>query len=608
MKTIKVVALCLTLCSMFVASANQLTDHPSPYLALHGNDPVDWMPWSAEALEKAKKENKLLFISVGYYSCHWCHVMQRESFSNKAIAEKLNERFVSVKVDRELNPVLDQKLMTFLQSTSGRGGWPMNILLTPDGYPIVGITYLPASQFSHLLDQLISKWDEDNVQIQQAAEEVDGIIAAQLNSSQGVIEGATSADLVTQFVKQSMNMADELVGGFGKKNKFPSAPQLQMLSSYLKDNKNPEVEAFLQLTLKTMALSGLNDAVGDGFYRYTMDPNWQRPHFEKMLYTSAQLVPIYISAWNKWGDSLYRDTALRTLAFMSREMNGVGGGLIASLSAVDDKNIEGGYYLWNKKELQQLLTDEEYQLAISLWGIDQPSEYDEGNFPVWQLSVSELAATLEVKPARLESKVEVMQAKLIAFRNKSRVLPRDDKMLAGWNGLALAAYADGLQLDPSLKKRGSDIAGFISSLWDGKRLIKAMDNKGKPFGSGALPDYAGAAYGLISWGLAADDKQSLRIGYQIIQAAWDTFYSKNGWLEKEKNLLPNPLYKLHISGGSEPSAEVLLLKATRLFLRSQQDKKLAQKAADVIAKINSELSQSPYYYAGLVEIHLTNKN
>lgn len=596
--------------SPFSLSANQLVNHPSPYLALHGNDPVDWVPWSEEALKTAKQEDKLLFISVGYFSCHWCHVMQRESFSDKNIAAKLNKRFVSVKVDREINPVLDQRLMTFLQSTTGRGGWPMNIILTPDGYPIVGITYLPPGQFDGLIDNLLSQWDKDREKLTAAAKEVDGLIANQLNSSQNIVANVKPQKLIDQFVSQSMSAADELLGGFGNRNKFPSAPQLQTLMAIISTQSSMQnhgqVSDFLKLTLDTMATSGLNDAVGDGFYRYTMDPNWQRPHFEKMLYTSAQLVPIYISAWERWGNELYKDTAVRTLDFMTREMQGRNGGLIASLSAVDDKNIEGGYYLWSKQELQKLLTPEEYQLSVSIWGVNLPSEYDEGSFPIWQVAVAKLASVLDLSETELTSRIVKIQEKLLDFRVKNRVLPRDDKMLASWNGLALAAYAAGVSLDKKYLKQGEQTASFISSLWNGKTLTKAMDNRGKEFGSGSLPDYAAAAYGLIQWGLATNDQKILKTGKEIIASAWSRFYSANGWLEKEHSLLPNPLFKQHITGGSEPSSESLLLKATQLAAAGKSSDKHMKELAEVLQKITFEVQDSPYYYAGLIEVYLDN--
>ncbi|HIC99310.1 MAG TPA: DUF255 domain-containing protein [Pyrodictiaceae archaeon] len=364
------------------SSANQLENNPSPYLSLHANDPVDWYVWSKQTLDKAKSENKLLFVSVGYFACHWCHVMQRESFSDSDIAKKLNKHFVSVKVDRELNPVLDSRLMTFLQATTGRGGWPMNIILTPDGYSIVGMTYLPAEQFSNVLDRLVENWQEDRKQLEEAAREVDAIIAKQLNAEQFPVKNMRIADMQNAFLQQAMNIADELGGGFGDTMKFPSIPQLSAMLKINQKKADKKVDEFILLTLDKMIHSGLYDVIGGGFFRYTVDPDWQTPHFEKMLYTNAQMVQLYLLAADVYKRDGFRQIALNTLDFMHREMRGKDGAMITSLSAVDNKNVEGGYYLWSADELKKTLTEKEFQLASHAWNINRPATFEAGVLPI----------------------------------------------------------------------------------------------------------------------------------------------------------------------------------------------------------------------------------
>lgn len=572
-------------------TANQLENNPSPYLSLHANDPVDWRVWSKQALDKAKKENKLLFVSVGYFACHWCHVMQRESFSDSDIAKKLNKHFVSVKVDRELNPVLDSRLMTFLQSTTGRGGWPMNIILTPDGYSIVGMTYLPAEQFSDVLDRLVENWQEDREQLEDAAREVDAIIAKQLNAEQFPVKNMRVVDMQNTFLQQAMNVADELGGGFGNTMKFPSIPQLVAMIKINQKKADKKVDEFILLTLDKMTHSGLHDVIGGGFYRYTVDPDWQTPHFEKMLYTNTQMVQLYLLAADVYKRDDYRDIALGTLDFMQHEMRGKDGALITSLSAVDDKNIEGGYYLWSVDELKKVLTEKEFQAASKAWNINQPATFEAGVQPI---SNKMLVDT--------EKYLESARQKLLSTREKTRILPRDDKRLGSLNGLALAAYAEGLFHDKKYASQGVEISRYLQKLWDGKTFLKALDEKEKSMGEGALPDYAAAAYGLLKWGIANDDKASSEAGRAILNMAWQKFYSVKGWQELETSLLPNPLYKKHLSDSAEPAAEALLIQASILALRQVEDKSLKARVKNSLEYVSKGIYDEPYYYGSLIGV------
>jgi len=569
--------------------ANQLENNSSPYLALHANDPVDWRVWSRQVLDKAKKENKLLFVSVGYFACHWCHVMQRESFSDPGIAKKLNRNFVSVKVDRELNSVLDSRLMTFLQSTTGRGGWPMNIILTPDGYPVVGMTYLPPERFSSVLDLLVENWQKDRKQLQDAAREVDTIIAKQLNAEQLLVKDVEVANLQNAFLQQAMSIADELGGGFGNTTKFPSILQLSAMIKINRIKSDKKVDAFILLTLDKMIYSGLHDVIGHGFYRYTVDPDWQTPHFEKMLYTNAQMAQLYMLAADVYQRQDYRKTALNTLDFMQREMRGKDDAMITSLSAVDNKNIEGGYYLWQLDELEKTLTENELKLAEQAWSITQPVLLEGGVLPI----SSKISAGSE-------KTLETARKKLLSIRQKTRILPRDDKRLVSLNGLALAAFADGLSQDQKYLSQGNKISVYLQKLWNGKDLQKALDNHGKSMGQGALSDYAATAYGLLKWSVAANDKVSGETGREILESAWQRFYSDKGWRELETSLLPNPLYKMHLSDSAEPSAETLLVEASILVLQKDKNVSLRQRIKKVLQQASKGMYDDPYYYASLI--------
>lgn len=321
---------------------NTLANNASPYLAMHGGDPVHWQEWNEQTVATARKENKLLFVSIGYFACHWCHVMQRESYQNPGIAAKLNSNFIPVKVDRELNPALDTRLIEFVERTRGYSGWPLNVFITPEGYPLLGIVYLPPNDFSSLITELATIWQQDSQQlIAEAKAASEELQTTPLDKTITIQEGLVSK-VHGKLKNVTLTRADSFAGGFGNQSKFPSVPQLSaMLDSY-KSNHDKQLAGFLRLTLNNMASLGLNDIIAGGFYRYTVDPQWRVPHFEKMLYDNALLASLYLQAGVAFDEPRYLDTARKTLDFMISELLSEQGGLYASLSAIDSKNVEGG--------------------------------------------------------------------------------------------------------------------------------------------------------------------------------------------------------------------------------------------------------------------------
>lgn len=599
LRSLIVVCCCLLALAPAVQS-NELAGNPSPYLALHGHDPVDWHSWNAAALSKAHREDKLIFVSLGYFSCHWCHVMQRESFANPEIGKILNAHFVSIKVDRELNPVLDDRLMTFVQATAGRGGWPLNVFLTPDGYPLFGMTYAPPEEFKRTLTKLYSRWKSERQVLEQAAQELDDMLAqSQLEANQ-TVDGLPIAALKNDFIDAALRHADELKGGFGQRAKFPSTPQLNALLTL--GSERSEVTEFLTLTLDHMAQQGLRDLVGGGFFRYTVDPNWETPHYEKMLYTNALLVRLYLNAANQLARSDYTEVALDTLTFMEREMSAPGGAFIASLSAVDDHNHEGGYYLFQQKQLKSLLTEKALQLVNVAWGMDRYYDEETEILPRWEKSADEVATAFNMSPAQLKKQLSEVRSKLLAYREKTRRIPKDDKRLSGWNGLTLSAYADSLSVTPSHRARGEALAKFLAEkVWSGKQLYRAVDAQDHPLGDGSLEDYAYVSAGLLDWAMATNNKNYLQIAAHIIQQAWTVFHHPQGWLKSTETLLPNPVYEMHISDGPIPSPEALLLESTRrLAQRNAKFQPLLKKARTSVQKATQAIVDSPYFYASLI--------
>ena len=359
MKKIITFLLCFSISAQAEILTNQLGEHSSPYLAMHGNDPVAWQEWNEQTVKLAQKENKLLFVSSGYFSCHWCHVMQRESFSNPGIARLLNKYFIPVKVDRELNASLDSRLIDFVEKTRGYAGWPLNVFITPAGHPLVGIVYLPATDFQRLLNSMFNEWQNRNSELVTIAAQA----SIELGDSEKIIKTQitkTFKDKLKQnFLDQAFNQADEMQGGFGEQSKFPLVPQLDVLLDIYQQNKSERLAKFLRLTLNVMASQGLRDQLGGGFYRYAVDPGWQVPHFEKMLYDNALLASLYLKAAKILNEKDYEQIGRETLDFILEEMSDNTGAFMASMSAIDDKNVEGGYYLWDMEQLAEILDRDE---------------------------------------------------------------------------------------------------------------------------------------------------------------------------------------------------------------------------------------------------------
>ena len=579
------------LCFSFNVSANELKNNASPYLAMHGDDPVNWMPWGKAALDKAKKENKILFVSIGYFSCHWCHVMQRESYKSQMIADILNKDYISVKVDRELNPVLDKRLIEFVQMTNGTAGWPLNVFLTPDAYPLVGATYMPRDNFATVLKRLQQRWKKDSKALQDMAKNRNDTLSNMLETQERTSATKNIAKSAKSLVKVIMEGADTLQGGFGNR-KFPSTPQLAALLTINEKQKDKDIDDFLQLTLNQMARKGLHDDISGGFYRYTVDPAWETPHFEKMLYTNALMPILYLEAAERYNNAEYRQVALETLHFTIESMRGKNNAYISSLSAVDDKNEEGGFYLWTREELSKILNKKELNLAFSVWNLNQANELPAGNLPRRDDALEVIAKRLKKPTKVFETELQQLRNKLKAYRNKHRGLPRDTKLLASQNGMLLAAFAKGVSYDPSLQAYGDKLAVFLESLWNGKVLRRSAADAS----IGTLDSYAATSWGLLLWGKSTGDKKAIETGRAIAKKAWQIFYKKGIWIENTQSLLPKGTKLSHLQDGAIPSAEYFLLEASRL----SDDADLRKNIDAVINNVTRSIEVDPYTYASII--------
>ena len=588
--------------------ANALAHSASPYLRLHARDPVHWREWSTDLVARAGAEDRLIFVSVGYFACHWCHVMQRESFSDPGAAALLNARFISVKVDRELDPALDAQLLRFVQATLGHAGWPLNVVLTPDGVPLFGFTYLPVEDFTRLLEQIASRWTTDRDSLASAARTVSEMLdgAGRPRAAQAMDAAGVRA-LADAFTQQASETADGLAGGFGQSQKFPSAPQLALL---LDSQRREPVEAlaeFLRLTFGAMASLGLRDQLGGGFFRYVTDPGWQVPHFEKMLYDNALLAELYFDAAEVLDEPAFERIGMDTLAFMVRELAAAGGGFCSSLSAVDADDVEGGYYLFDADDLERVLDEEERRVVAAAWGFEGAPAIEHGYLPVQAAESSEEVArasgmAAEDAAARLHS----ARSKLLAVR-AGRELPRDEKRLAAWNGLALSALVrastrpGGERFEPPARA----VARLLTEeLWDGSRLVRART--GRPAGNGpeaqavtpaTLQDYAYVARGVIAFARAHGDERHWAIARGIVEGAWDRFRTPDGWRLSDAPGLPYSGVEPAIADGPMPSPSAVLLDATMQVADRFGDDALAARARAVLLAGDPALRPGAFFHA-----------
>ena len=531
------------------ALENSLSQHPSPYLAQHGRDPVAWQEWNADTVARARRENKLLFVSVGYYACHWCHVMQRESYRNQKIAASLNRDFIPVKVDRELNTGLDAALQVFSSRLLKTAGWPLNAFVTPDGYPVYVVLYAQPDDFSGTLRNLSARWRSDAAGVRQLARH-----AAQ-NQQDKLVQKTVNAETVAHweaaFGKLARAEQDDFRGGFGQVSKFPMAPQLALMLELQAGSADTARADFLRLTLDQMAARGLRDQVHGGFFRYTTDPGWETPHFEKMLYDNAQLALVYLRAAEVLQESRYRQTGLSTVDFMLRTLAAHGGGFYTSTSAVDVQGREGTYYLWSRQALKLRLSPAEYAAARRVWRLDAPPPFDEGYLPAeW------LAPTLEERP-RLQS----AYASLRRARMRLNLL-RDVKVNAGLNGLALSALSAAVRADPAYKAAATRHYRFLRErMMPGGQLVKAVSGGTNMVGA-ELEDYAFVAQGMLDYARSMGDEEARRLSLALARKAWATFATPAGWKSEKQPLLATMLPEAVMADDAVASPSAVLVRVS----------------------------------------------
>lgn len=430
---------------------NRLILEESPYLIQHAHNPVNWYPWSQEAFAKARRENKPIFLSIGYSTCHWCHVMERESFDNKIIAQYLNDHFVSIKVDRERRPDVDKVYMTALMMVKGNGGWPMSSLLTPEGSPFLSDTYLPPETFIQILQRATELWQDEEVKVRQIADKITEAVQSRQRGLQ--LAEHIGKERVQIAVITLLNRFDELQGGFSYAPKFPNETYLFLLLDMVIREQDMEVLSALKLSMNMMAQGGIYDQIGGGFHRYSTDNEWLTPHFEKMLYNQAHLARNYLQLFAITRDTFYKRIVTQTLDYVLRDMTSTEGGFY-SASDADSEGVEGKFFLWELDEVKSSLPKQQAKLAIELYGISK-----EGNFNELPLNDNQISETQgynilylpeslhdfsqshQLTLAQLYNDIDQIRKTLYIERQKKIAPEIDKKIVTAWNGMMITALA-----------------------------------------------------------------------------------------------------------------------------------------------------------------------
>jgi len=604
---------------------NRLANETSPYLLQHKDNPVDWYPWGKEAFAAARKQNKPIFLSVGYSTCHWCHVMNRESFSDPRIAAFMNEHFVNIKLDREERPDVDRVYMTFVQATTGGGGWPMSVWLTPDLEPIVGGTYFPPKDahgrpgFLTILERVSEAWENDEKEIRSQAREVTTRLREFSSSgSSADSAGELTAAPLTRALEQMEERFDDKAGGFGPAPKFPRPSELLFLfheAQRLGSDSGPGKKALEMavFTLENMMRGGIHDHLGGGFHRYSVDAKWHIPHYEKMLYDQAQLVEAYLIAYQMTGREAFADTARDILAYVTRDMTSPGGAFYSaedadSLAEGAEHKTEGAFYIWKQEEIEALLGDDA-PLFIATYGIepggnaapesDPHGELQGTNTLYRRLTDAEAAKEFELTPEQVAEKLAASRKILFEARAKRHRPHLDDKVITAWNGLMISAFAKAHNVlgDPAYLEAAQRAADFLRThLYreaDGT-LLRIWRESPSDIG-GFAEDYAYLIRGLIDLYEAGFDTSRLAWAIELQQKQDDLFRdSKQGGYFSSTGEDPSVLLRMKEEyDGAEPSPNTIAaLNLMRLsHLLGQPD--YARRAEETLRSLLPQLQQAP---------------
>ena len=543
---------------------NKLINESSPYLLQHADNPVNWYPWGSEALDLSKNENKPIFLSIGYSACHWCHVMEKESFENNKVANILNEHFISIKVDREERPDIDSIYMNAVQSMGINGGWPLSVFLTPECMPFYAGTYFPTNDrhgmpgFINILENIQKIYNSEFEKVNSIAKNVtEHLQHDDDNNTNGLI----NEGILHNAFEILKNNFDGENGGFGTFPKFPQAMIYEFLLQYYSKYENTEALDMVEFTLSNIANGGIFDQIGGGFHRYSTDQKWLIPHFEKMLYDNALLVKLYLHLYQITGNSIFKNIIDKTLNFIENEMLDKNGGFYSSIDA-DTNNIEGEYFVWTKKELTNIFDNNDLNLICDFFGIKENGNFEGSNVLHLPINEKEFLEKHNIKSSKIESLIQ----KLIHERNKRTKPNLDTKILTSWNGLMLGAFAEaGVVLNNNHYTEIANInAKYIINIYKNHGML-LRDNNSKNASRGFLEDYAYFIDGLLKLHESNLNKEILNNALEITEDMKNLFWdnSSNSLYDTSiyhEKLIKRPkdLYDNAIPSPNSVSAQILM--------------------------------------------------
>ena len=599
------------------SKANALINETSPYLLQHAYNPVDWKAWNSESLQLAKQDNKLIVISVGYSACHWCHVMEEESFENDSVATLMNDNFINIKVDREERPDVDQIYMNAVQLMTGSGGWPLNCITLPDGRPVFGGTYFTKLQWTKILEDMSALYKNDPDKVIAYAEQ----LTAGIKNSDLVTVNKDNvqfdSEAIEAMVKQWQSELDFKNGGQTTAPKFPMPGNLNFLLRYSFQNDNKPVQEFVMTTLDRMAYGGIYDQIGGGFSRYSVDDNWHVPHFEKMLYDNAQLVSLYSKAYQLTNNETYKKVVTETLEFIERELTHEDGGFYSSLDA-DSKTKtgdmeEGAFYVWTKEELQSELGSD-FELFKSYYNINPTGHWEKGNYILFKTQSDEaFLKDFNISQDDFNNKHAYWKDHLFKVRNKKERPRTDDKILTSWNALMLEAYVDAYRvfgvdvyLDKAIKN-----ANFIKNNQlqsTGALYHNFKDNRSTI--TGFLEDYSQTISAFIALYQVTLDERWLDASNDLMGYAVSHFKDSDTGMfyftsDETANLIAR---KFQVIDNVIPSSNAVLAESLFELSHYYSNTDYKNMADQMLRNMNSEFKNAPSAYSNWWSLYLNYSN
>lgn len=512
---------------------NRLIHEKSPYLLQHAYNPVDWYPWGEEAFQKAVRENKPIFLSIGYSTCHWCHVMEAESFEDEEVAKLLNEHFVPIKVDREERPDIDAVYMAVCQAITGSGGWPLSIFLTQERKPFFAGTYFPKTErygnpgFLAILKKISDLWKTNAESAIASSEQVTKVIQSMADTTPGEL---LTAETLQRGYEQLRDAFDFIYGGFGSSPKFPTPHNYTFLLRWWKRSNDPTALEIVEKTLERMGRGGMYDQLGGGFHRYSTDEYWLVPHFEKMLYDQALIAIAYTEAYQATGKTSYADIVKDIFRYILRDMTSPEGAFYSAEDA-DSEGTEGKYYVWTPDEIKKILDEKDAKIFCDYYDVSSEGNFEGKNILHVDKPFDAFARLEGIHPEKLREILGTAREKLFAVREK-RIRPhKDDKILTAWNGLMIAALAKGARAmnEPQFAQAAVRAADFIlSSLRDSQGTLLRRHRQGEAAISGYLEDYAYFVWGLIELYEATFETKYLKTAFGIHKDMTDNFWDEKG--------------------------------------------------------------------------------